>query len=297
VTDVLVLSTANGNMSDTPVWMQPESGDPSIYFTGTDLRGLLTAAYPQPGMVNMSSFLITPSSGLTVNISAGSAVVPSANGAGSYLVRSIGTVPLTLPSNVSGSTITYRVVAEVLDSFYLGTVSIWQFAAVPSSPGGLAPQIATMMAAGRNVTEIGKIAITTGLGTIIASNIGYDTREMAANGGSWVTVSSFGSGWSQVGGDTTVRYRMDGGGNVRLAGLVRSVGGPNANAIFTLPPPYVPAEGLIVPVSVNFTTEVAARLSISNTGVISVYVSDRPDMAVSSLCWVSLDGVSFNVAR
>lgn len=118
--NTVLASTANANMVDRPLWLQAKGGDTAVDYSAQDFRAAFAALVPQEGVLSGGDFAVTQNGGGdgTVNVAAGNAVIigDSATNLGGYLVRSIGTVNLTVPSAGAGVARVHRVIIRVRDS-------------------------------------------------------------------------------------------------------------------------------------------------------------------------------------
>lgn len=118
--NTVLASTANANMVDRPLWLQAKGGDSAVTYSGQDFRALIQALVPGEGVVGPNDFRVTQNGGGdgTVNVALGDAVIigDGATNLGSYFVRNIGTVNLTVPSAGAGITRTHRCIIRVRDS-------------------------------------------------------------------------------------------------------------------------------------------------------------------------------------
>lgn len=131
--DTTVVSTADANMVDYPLWLQAVAPDSAITYAGTDQRALHESLYPQEGLVySPLGFKITQrgaGANYSVDIAAGRAVIKgdSTSGQGTFLVVSNGTVNLTTPAAPGSGLRVHRVIAEILDKQAAGSAYGWQF--------------------------------------------------------------------------------------------------------------------------------------------------------------------------
>lgn len=142
-----IASGSNTSMVDRPLWLQAKAGDTAISYSAGDYRALIEAAFPSEGVLGAGHFKVTQN-GLgdgTINVAAGSGVITGDGGTnlGAYLVKTSGSVNLTVPVAPSGVTRTSRVIARVRDSQVItGTQYDWTLeiledtgAGTPSLPG------------------------------------------------------------------------------------------------------------------------------------------------------------------
>lgn len=109
------------------------------------------------------------------------------------------------------------------------------------------------------------------------------TKPESTGDNSWISVSSFGSGWVEFGTPTTsVAYRKDGQGFVHLQGTLKSGTVSTSVSVFTLPPGYRP--------SGNKYWAVQADLAL---GTVEVHPDGTVYITSGSNSFCSLDPIQF----
>lgn len=153
----------------TPLWLQQGS-----YAAAVDRR-LIAANWPTPAVTGCA---VTTSSGMTVNVAAGSVVVVAANGTGSLLCYSDAVEPVTLAAAPGAGSNRYDVVicqarGNDLDG---GANNDFLFTTVT----GTAAASPTVPATPNNATALANIYIPGGSASVTAGNI-TDVRSTANN--------------------------------------------------------------------------------------------------------------------
>lgn len=168
--DTTVVSTADANMVDYPLWLQVTGGDPAISYSGAEVRAVAESLYPQEGLVHDPlGFKITQraaGANFSVDISAGRAVVKgdSTSNQGSFLLASTGIVNLTTPTAPASGLRVHRVIAEVLDKQASGSAYGWQFRLQEDTGSGTPALPASAL-------DLGRVSIAAAQSSITNTNI------------------------------------------------------------------------------------------------------------------------------
>jgi hypothetical protein len=258
-----------------PLWLQANS-----YAASVDRR-LPGALWPNGGV---SGCAVSPSSGMIVNVAAGSIAVPTQNNTGSTLCVTDATETVTLAAAPGSGSNRYDLVicqprGNDLDG---GANNDFIFTNVT----GTAAATPTVPAVPAGALALAQVYVPGGSASVTAGNI-TDVRPgqllvpIADN--AWTTVTAFTNGWVSAFGNPTSFKKI--GTQVYLHGAVKS--GTAGTAAFTLPVGYRPQATWIVGALGNSAgTLSTVQLNIAATGVV------QP--AQSPATWVSLDGICFD---
>ncbi len=180
--NTVLASTANANMVDRPLWLQAKGGDSAVTYSGQDFRAFIQAMVPGEGVLGPNDFKVTQNGGGdgTVNVALSDAVIigDGATNLGSYYVRSIGTVNLTVPSAGAGITRTHRVIIRARDSQLDATTTYdWTLEVLEDTGSGTPAQ--------PNSAITLALVSRTGSNSVLTANI-TDSRTVATIAGNQV---------------------------------------------------------------------------------------------------------------
>lgn len=115
------------------LFMQPDSGDPDITYSGVELRGLFTALVDTEGIIGSNSLEVHPrlaGANFTVEIEPGNAAVDGddTSNQNRYVADSESMVQLDVPNAPASGTRTHRVVLRIRDKLHNSTWSTYDAA-------------------------------------------------------------------------------------------------------------------------------------------------------------------------
>jgi hypothetical protein len=194
VANTVVVSTADSNMDDVPLWQQASGGDAAISYTGAADRGLLDALIAAEGILSFGALKVTQrgaGANFSVDVAAGMIAILGDNAAnqGKYVARTLGVVNVVTPTAPGSGTRVHRIIARVRDKQVIGSGTYdWTLelledtgTGTPAEPSSAVTLATVSIAAGQasvlnaNITDLrpyaqtfnnaGLIAVTTLTGT------------------------------------------------------------------------------------------------------------------------------------
>lgn len=208
----------------TPAWIQPNTGDAEIDYTGQMDRSVIDVMCAQPGVTKKNDLLVSQRSlgaNMSVDVAAGSCVIAGGSIAyqGKYVCLSTSSVNVPIVANTSGSTRTDLIVAKVYDKQADGgTLYSWTIEAIAGStplPPSYIPLASVAVANGASSIGTGVISDARLLNTL------GDVPLWEVSGGNGFGIPSNSgtvyTGWS-VSDSTGMRTLTTSGATVALPG-------------------------------------------------------------------------------
>lgn len=303
---------------ETPLYMQPASGDSAIQYSARqDRAGLLSSVFSREGVLDKDAghLLVSQRSAganMSVDVAAGRCALfgDDISDQGTYLCTNTTPVNVTVPTRPASGSRTHRVIARVRDKLSNGVWSgyDWTIELLADTGSGTPAQPNT--------------AITLALVTVSSSATSVtnamisDQRLRSSVGSPWLTGSMLESGINAAygGRDATrpLTWTKNPDGWVFLAGWIRRSGGETAIAggsIYNfdgtsgvgtgapiLPPEARPTGTRDV---VMMTREGPTNLAIYANGSMSFRYYNNVTLyagGTASASWFSFDGVSFRAS-
>lgn len=172
-------------------------------------RQFISAAFPTPGVLGVpGGMLVTaPGSGMSVNIAAGSAIVPGVDVAvvqGNYSVFNDAPVnaPLT-PSNPTNPRIDL-VILTVQDAYYQGAVNAPSFQVIAGTPAG-SPVAPSVPVSFRDCLILAQVAVAANAVNITSGNI-TDKRVHAGPYGQLFHAKMYSASGGAIAGSTAIPF-------------------------------------------------------------------------------------------
>lgn len=155
-----------------PTWIQPTGADPTLYYSGSELRQFAQALLSGEGVIGPSSLLVAQrgaGANFSVDIAAGQAAVLGGDVAnqGTYVcTNTAGAYNLVTPGAPGSGTRYHRVVAQVRDKTCNGswTTYDWVPVLVQDTGAGLPAEPASSV-------SLAQVAITLGQASVLNANI------------------------------------------------------------------------------------------------------------------------------
>jgi hypothetical protein len=162
--------------ANLPVWMQPATGDANLCFTAQDYRSVISAMYPQGGVLNAGDFTVQQhgSGDNTVDITSGTAIVAgtTVTHQGSYLVWNASTQNLQPPTPPTTNPRLDAVVLSIEDGQVTGTHNYRWILQVVSGAEASTPVLPTLPASSILLAVISR---TPGVTNLLAAAINVAT--------------------------------------------------------------------------------------------------------------------------
>lgn len=291
-------------LSTAVLYQQAAGGDPDVEYSATQFRYLIGALYNAPGRLTPSDLAITASSpvGWSVDISAGTVVVPMVTGtdaaAQKFLVRMPATTVTISPGiNVAPvGTRTHNLFIVVDDEPTVGSNYGGRYYVTEDTGAGAATTVAGVA----GYLKIGTITIQPGDASVTSSRIGT-TVAMAGFLQPWVTMSlnpgfviasTLHTSTGNAPGYRRIGQRIELRGGVARAASATMVA-LTPYTVANLPIGYRPAERVQMPTVSQFSTHTIARVTVETNGDVIV----TPDATGSTARnFVMLDGIHFDAA-
>lgn len=300
---------------ETPLYMQPASGDSAIQYSARqDRAGLLSSVFSREGVLDKDAghLLVSQRSAganMSVDVAAGRCAIfgDDISDQGTYLCTNTTPVNVTVPTRPASGSRTHRVIARVRDKLSNGVWSgyDWTIELLADTGSGTPAQPNTAI-------TLATVTVSSSATSVTNSMIS-DLRTRSSVGTPWLTGNMIESGFHADYGarDSTrpLTWTKNPDGWVFLAGWIRrsggttnvaaggiynfdaSAGGPGTGAAI-LPPEARPTGTRDVTM---MTREGPTNLAIYANGSMSFryYTATTINGAGASATWFSFDGISF----
>jgi hypothetical protein len=177
VADTIIVSTADANMVDYPLWMQAVNPDPTFSFASGDDRQLIDALFPTQGVLGSAALKVSQrgaGANFSVDVAVGRAAIKGDDAAnqGSYVVQTNGIVNVTTPGAPVSGTRVHRLVARIRDKQALGSGTYdWTLHLMEDTGSGTPAEP-------NSAITLALISIATGQASVLNANI-TDQRAQA----------------------------------------------------------------------------------------------------------------------
>lgn len=286
---------------ETPLYMQPASGDSAIQYSARqDRAGLLSAIYSREGVLDVDAGQLrvtqrSAGANMSVDVAAGRCAIfgDDVSDQGTYVCNNTTPVNLSVPARPASGSRTHRVIARVRDKLANGvwTTYDWTIELLADTGSGVP-------ALPNSAISLATVTVSSSATSVTNSMI-TDARPPATVGtpAKAGAVSPYG-GWYGSAANPP-RYSVTPDGLVLLSGVIyRGTGGTFTAAATTfyefasLPASVRPIAGRLVPLLAwGFRTGVA---QINTTGIVN-FAFATSQTITQDVSWFSLDGMAYRI--
>lgn len=286
---------------ETPLYMQPASGDSAIQYSARqDRAGLLSAIYSREGVLDVDAGQLrvtqrSAGANMSVDVAAGRCAIfgDDVSDQGTYVCNNTTPVNLSVPARPASGSRTHRVIARVRDKLANGVWTTYDWT------------IEVLVDSGSGVPSVPNSAISLATVTVTSSSTSVtnamitDSRPRATVGTPALTgaVAPFGGWYGNA--SNPPRYSVTPDGLVLLSGVIyRGSGGTftAAGATYyefaTLPAAIRPQAGRLLPILAQAFRSGVAQF---NTDGIVKFAFPSSQTVTQDVFWLSLDGLAYRI--